>query len=465
MLDKIFKNKIFTYIYTPLLFLSACAVVLLNEEINGTVIFAYIAAVTMVLSSRLTDAMLPAMLLCVFVTRCYNSADAFLAKVPIFVPVVILIAAHFIIYRKKYFCNIRIGRSFFGICAVTLAVTLGGLGTISAEEYFSGGALYYVFGLGVGMCLFYVIVKNGFDAESGREVSRIMYAVGLFACFCVLRFYAADLELFLGTKRLLDFQSSNNLSTFLMLAMPFPLFYASKRHFDVISVMLMYACVFLTGSRGGLLMGTVEFVAILLIYAICDNRSVFNKILYTLIAFSFVIAAIKLLPDIARLYNFDVDYGESSATLLDYIASLRDFFVSEGEARVKLLDRMISDFGKNPVFGVGIGYTGNSDIYNPVKGAMNWYHMWFAQVVGGLGIVGITAYGYQLVDRLIIFFRNANLINLTFMLSYMGLFLMSQVNPGEFCPMPYTALAVTFFIIMEKNDVFVLGQKTDKSNN
>ena len=151
--------------------------------------------------------------------------------------------------------------------------------------------------------------------------------------------------------------------------------------------------------------------------------------------------------------------------MLDYIASLSDFFVSEGEARVKLLDRMISDFGKNPVFGVGIGYTGNSDIYNPVKGALNWYHMWFAQVVGGLGIVGITAYGYQLIDRLIIFFRNANLINLTFMLSYMGLFLMSQVNPGEFCPMPYTALAVTFFIIMEKNDVFVLGQKTEKSNN
>jgi hypothetical protein len=29
---------------------------------------------------------------------------------------------------------------------------------------------------------------------------------------------------------------------------------------------------------------------------------------------------------------------------------------------------------------------------------------------------------------------------------------MSQVNPGEFCPMPYTALAVTFFIIMEKDE-------------
>jgi len=40
-------------------------------------------------------------------------------------------------------------------------------------------------------------------------------------------------------------------------------------------------------------------------------------------------------------------------------------------------------------------------------------------------------------------------------MSYMGLFLMSQVNPGEFCPMPYAALAVTFFIIMEKDDIAI----------
>jgi hypothetical protein len=38
-------------------------------------------------------------------------------------------------------------------------------------------------------------------------------------------------------------------------------------------------------------------------------------------------------------------------------------------------------------------------------------------------------------------------------MSYFGLFIMSQVNPGEFCPMPYTALAVTFFIAMEKDDI------------
>ena len=449
MLDKIFKHKLFKYIYTPLLFLLACTVTLKNAELDGVIVFAYIASAALILSSRLTDAMLPALLLCVFVTRCYDSAAAFIERIPFFIPVVLAIIAHFVIYRRK----LRIGRSFFGLCAVTLAVTLGGLGTISSSDYFSGGALYYGFGLGIGMVIFYLLVKANFTEESAREVARIMYIVGLFACFCVLRFYAAEWETVLETKRLVNFQSSNNLATFLMLAMPFPLFYASRRYVDVLSVILIYICTFLTGSRGGLLMGTIEFVVIFLAFAFFDKRHVFNRIFYTLIAMAFVIVIIKYMPDFAAFYNFSLGADGEESTILDYIAKLKEYFFRDGEARVKLLDRMVEDFKTNPFFGVGIGYTGNADIYNPVKGAMNWYHMWFAQVVGGLGIVGILAYGYQLVERIIVFFKNRNLLNFTFLMSYFGLFIMSQVNPGEFCPMPYTALAVTFFIVMEKDDI------------
>ena len=133
-----------------------------------------------------------------------------------------------------------------------------------------------------------------------------------------------------------------------------------------------------------------------------------------------------------------------------FFETITGLFVNEGESRLQLLSRVKSDFSTNPVFGVGIGYTGNADIYSPVKGAMNWYHMWTAQIVGGLGVVGILAYGYQLAERIFVFFKNKNLITLTMLLSYGGLFLMSQVNPGEFCPIPYAMLAVTYFILMEQ---------------
>ncbi len=453
MLDRIFKNKTFMYIYTLVLFLLACTITLTNQEINGVIVFLYIASAALILSSRLTDAMLPALLLCVFVTRCYNSADAFIARIPFFVPVVIAVVLHFVLYRRK----IRIGRSFFGLCAVTVAVTLGGIGTIPPSDYFAGAALYYVFGLGIGMVLFYLLVKANFTEESGREVARILYIMGLFACFCVLRFYVADWQTVIETKRFVEFQSSNNLATFLMIAMPIPLFYASRRYVDALSVLLIYVCTVLTGSRGGLLMGTIEFLVILLAFALLDRRHKVQRILYLSTVVVFIGVMVALLPTLASFFGFSSGVGGEEATLFDYIEKLKGYFFREGEARVRLLERMVEDFKTNPVFGVGIGYTGNSDIYNPVKGAMNWYHMWFAQVIGGLGIVGILAYGYQLVERLIVFIKNRNLLNFTFLLSYLGLFLMSQVNPGEFCPMPYTALGVTFFILMEKKDIDVSG--------
>ena len=42
---------------------------------QGVMVLVMITAVMLVISSRLTDAMLPAMLLAVLVTPCYNSAD------------------------------------------------------------------------------------------------------------------------------------------------------------------------------------------------------------------------------------------------------------------------------------------------------------------------------------------------------------------------------------------------------
>jgi hypothetical protein len=252
--------------------------------------------------------------------------------------------------------------------------------------------------------------------------------------------------------QLVVFQSSNNLATFLMIAMPFPLFYASRRYFDVISVFLIYVCVFLTGSRGGLLMGTIEFVIIFVAFAVFDKRHLINRIFYMLIAISFTVAVLENLPELAAFYKFKIDSDGGESSILRHIVALKDYFFSDKDARLKLLDRMISDFKANPVFGVGLGYTGNEDLYRPKDGAMNWYHMWFAQVIGGLGSLGIVCYGYQLIDRITIFFKNMNLMNFTLIMSYMGLFIMSQVNPGEFCPMPYTALAVTFFAIMEKSE-------------
>lgn len=446
MCDSLFKNKLFSYIYPSVLFLLAAVIILLNIEIAGAVVFVFIISAVLVLSSRLTDAMLPAMLLSVFVTRCYNSADAFLAVAWAAVPPVFAVIFHFVKYGKP----IRVGKSFYGLCAVTVAITLGGLGTIGAADYFYPTSLFYVFGLGVGLVLFYLLVKSQLTSDAPAEILKIMYITGLLACFCVIRFYIERWDVFCEINRFPFLRSGNNLATFLMLAMPFPLYYARKRHVDLVCMVLMYVCTVFTGSRGGIFMGTVEFVLLVFVYVLSIRRKAVKLALCVLLIVAIVFGAFFVMPRVlelcgAKLSSDDDDDGFDITELINLIKK-----VCSDDSRESLLSRMIKDFKSNPVFGVGIGYKGNSDIYNPVKGAMNWYHMWFAQIIGGLGLVGIAAYAYQGVGRIIVFVKNRKAENVIFFLSYIGLFLMSQVNPGEFCPVPYAILAVTYFIMMEE---------------
>ena len=463
MLDNLVKNKIFNYIYTPILFLLACLVVIFEVEIYGAALFLFVACIMMVISSRLTDAMFPVMLLAVFVTKLYDllGNEVYKAQLMqiiwIVVPVLAAVIFHFIYYRKPF----KVGRSFWGLCAISVALILGGVGTIPATDYFSG-ALFYVLGLGVGMMAFYLLVKSQFDADSGREVLRVMYIMGLFACFCIVMFYVRGWDEFVSTREFIYFQSKNNLSTFLMLAMPIPVFFAVKNPLHMLSTLAMYICMIFSGSRGGLLMGTVELFIILVAYVIFYPKNIKQRIIA--ISSSVVVAAavVCCIPLIAKLNGVSGESGETILNISELIEKLKSYLVREDEVRFRVLERTGDDFKSNPLFGVGMGYTGNEDIWSSKAGAMNWYHMWFAQVFAGLGIVGILAYGYQLIDRIIIFFKNINNLNLTLMLSYVGLFLMSQVNPGEFCPVPYAMLGVTFFIIMEGSShdrLLKLGKK------
>jgi hypothetical protein len=123
---------------------------------------------------------------------------------------------------------------------------------------------------------------------------------------------------------------------------------------------------------------------------------------------------------------------------------------SSDEARVKLISRSFEDFSSSPIFGKGLANPENADLYSPKKGAMHWYHMMIPQVIGSLGSVGILAYGLQFVLRIKLIFKKITPYSLCLFISYLGILLMSQVNPGEFCPLPYEMLTVLIFIILER---------------
>ena len=72
---------------------------------------------------------------------------------PFTIPAII---AYLIIYRRK----ITIGKSFAGVLAVAIAVTLGGMFSITPAEYFALETLYYTIGLGFGLTAEYGIPSS-----------------------------------------------------------------------------------------------------------------------------------------------------------------------------------------------------------------------------------------------------------------------------------------------------------------
>ena len=137
-----------------------------------------------------------------------------------------------------------------------------------------------------------------------------------------------------------------------------------------------------------------------------------------------------------------------------------NIFDKDKEPRVAMLLNLLDIFKEKKIyiFGHGIGFTGNTDHYNPVKGAMHWYHMIIPQIVGSMGIVGIISYSYQFFLRcytLIVSFIHADkFMTCALGLSYFGVLLMSMLNPGLFCPIPYTLLAVLIFAVIDGDSIF-----------
>lgn len=413
-----------------LFLLGACLVVLLKAEVVGMLVFVMAISLLLFLCDDITVTTLPFLLACMFVTKCYDSFDTFIRFAPLGVIPVGALLFHFIFYRKKF----RIGSSFYGILAVALSVTLGGAFIITPKEYFSGTSLYYVLGLGIGMAAVYLLMKSAFVVRPEYDIRErllaFFYIAGLFGCFMVFSHYAVEFSTIRQTMRI-KIQWSNNISTMLMLFMPVPFYYALTRNrANLLVGLLFYAAIVMTGSRGGLLMGGVELILCFLFVAVAE-KSLRLPSLALLVACSILLVAgwEKLAPFIG--------IGESSS------------LISSGEVRYKLIFRAFDDFKANPIFGRGLGYTGNSDCYHPVKGAANWYHMFVFQIIGSLGLLGVAAYLFQFVGRLRLIFQKTDLTKLTFGLCYAGMLLMSMVNPGEFCPIPYEMLTVLLFIFLE----------------
>lgn len=353
-----------------------------------------------------------------------------------------------LVYRFiRGFRTLRLGGNFFGLVAVSIAVMLGGLGSITVQEYFSLPSLYHVLGLGPVMIVLYLFFKSAVNVareyDVADKIAGAMYLAAAFIAFMILRIFVAYPDVWEAGANMTDTVVRhapwrNSAAALVVMLLPFIFYYARRHHpVHLLSAFGIYITVILSGSRGAFVCGGIQFVLCLFFFYLTKRSHLRRIILITL----FVLLAL-LVVFIDPIIDFCSEYLRMSLNF-DNIAK---------ESRFRLFIRSFEDFSSSPLFGKGLGYTGNQDIYIPYEQTwqITWYHSLFPQIIGSLGIVGILAYGYQFWLRLrLILEAERTLYTKALAFSYIGILIYSQIDPGIFSPLPFAALTVFLFVFLE----------------
>lgn len=351
------------------------------------------------------------------------------------VPIFAGIIYNIVVYKKKF----RKNKIFLPMLATSAAVTAGGLFSISAEEYFEIGNMYYIVFLGFGMTLLCAVLYTLWDGEDVKKLQyefiRAVCDAGIFLGAVMLLYYLLNLNEFTKTHQLLEILADNpfrNVAVcFYLLSMPFAFFCSRKKQVYILGGILIFVACLISGSRMGLLFGTAEFLICMVYLIAISKRKLLNGILFAVL----IVAVFFMSDEVLYLY-------------LGRGVEIGDGFINLGESRIELMRRSLADFFSSPVFGKGLGYTGNEDCYKPELFEMNWYHNFICQIVGSLGIVGIVAYVYQFYVRLDLLLNRTTSFGWLIFLMYVGVLMSGITDTGIFAPFPTVFLMNTAFMLV-----------------
>lgn len=430
-----FIKKILTNSYF-MIFITLMGGLFFIFNLTFTSIYFYIIIImiSLLFCRDFTPTTLPFCLLSMSLLKLYGARFAdFYSAIPLAVIFAIVFASHFFIYKTKF----TRGEFLFPTVLVAISLTVGGLGSITAKEYFEPVAFYYMFTLGFGMVMIYLILTNyiGYDDEIDPKIVLVkaMLCVGLMAFIMMMSAIIHALKI----NEMYNIQWGNNLSAFLLLSMPFYFYKSTKSKYGTLYFLGGILCCLLligTFSRGGILFGLISLGLCVIATLLCCNRK--NKIIYLIICCVFAITALSIL--------FATDANSYIITIMN---------IDKNEARVNLFKVAIANFIKNPIFGSGIGYYG--EYYHPQKGAMYWYHSTPFQIIGSLGLVGVLAYLYQFYARVKLLYNKKGIYTLFLFLSFISFEMMGLVNPYDFAPIPYVLLLTEIFIISQYNSKYI----------
>lgn len=431
-LRRFLASDVFSVMLVALAFVFIC----FNWIIPGAFAMGIIASVILILSDDIVSIFLPVMLIASFGIQANDSLWDYMALAPLAAFPICAFPFHHIVYRERDKSKVqRPGALLLPMILVSVTNFLGGIGTIPKASYFSPTSLIYMFALGFMIVIVYFLVYNHLGAGK-NYTTRIDLRIAKMACYLMIFIILAVAEgyverwaKFIADPGILYFQWRNNASTLIMMAMPFAFYMSARKFRYIILPFFAYAAMIMLGSRGGLILGGLEFMMLMVVDLILDKRH--RKYIGGIFAVLFV-GALFMFPQIEQL----MEYTLARMTSADQYS-----------IRLGLWRRSVEDFHRNPIFGMGLGYMGNRDIHPSKAASLCWYHSSLPQVWGSFGIVGLLTYGYQMLCRWRFLTKQQSMFGYTVIASFLALELMSLVNPGIFAMFYLLIISMEFFIL------------------
>ena len=250
------------------------AVIICIDQMLGTpvyyglsVFYGFLVFAILVLTDDFLSLLAPALLLMSFTIQYKNSYEAYAHYFPGIPILVLALLFHIFAYRKSFEPKkIKDLELFRPIAAASAAMMLGGVGIMTFAEYTSKINIVNAILLGPFTLLLYWVLSGiigpgkNYTEKADERVSKIFILVSVFLIFAIFEYYGENWAKFIADPDILPFQWRNNACTILMIGMPFSFYMAKKKNFAYILVAVFDCIAFvLSGSRGGLVFGAIEF--------------------------------------------------------------------------------------------------------------------------------------------------------------------------------------------------------------
>ena len=347
------------------------------------------------------------------------------------------IIAHFFIYPIK---KIFIGKLFFPLVAVSVALFLGGIFSEHESTYFNG--IVTMVSVGPVMLFAYFWFSQYICPPKDFRLTNYIFSVFTFVgVCCFIEIYAHVLihikdngELF---YHVLGWGNINSAGTLLLLALAscsYLIFYGKHRLRNVIFLILIYAAIFSTGSDGvtGI---AVIFTPIIMFFTITSGKlksnkyQVFVKICTALLSAIILAALVIILLD-------------KQNELLDYVL----IKLSNDNRRTELYLEAWDLFKKYPIFGVGQGYSPTESFLQYSFTITYNFHSSIVHVLATMGIVGAATYVYYFIARYRILMHQHLPVNLFAYFAFTMFEIYAAIDTAEFSPIPLL-LGVTLLLV------------------